>query len=131
MSWLLGSVAGGGVLGVTILAVIIYVMYRANRDDLWKLVAATKELANKTRLIDALERANEELQHALDEKTNEVARERAARAVDPPRPSGDPAVDLHDAVRRLSGLSKLSGTSTTKDGDGPARVHGPGIPSDK
>lgn len=113
MTWLLGAVAGGGVLGTVTLGVIIFVMYHANRDDLLKLLAVTKELESAKRNELALLNTNKELDDALKAKTEEVERERAARHVDPPRPSGDPTTDLHAASERLRKLSEVPADDPT------------------
>lgn len=115
MTWLLIGALVGALAGVTGLAIVIAAMAKSNRTDLRELADAERLLGKQRRELDAAQRAIEELEHALSEKQSELVRERSARLVEPPRPSGDPVADLHTAVRRLPTLPGVPTKTTTPD----------------
>jgi hypothetical protein len=120
MTWLIGLLAGTsalGTAGVIGLAIWIIKMSKDSRDDLRELIKVQEELHEQLRAYDELQRASEDLQAVLREKEDELERERAARQIEPPRSSGDPAADIRDAVRRLSKLSEVPGAAPPKDSD--------------
>jgi len=130
VEYLLAALGGGGVIGAVVLGVLLYRSGRGNRSDLHKLVQCVKDLADARRDLDAVKRRNEELQDALSRKEDELGRERDAAAVardalsrnhEKLATSGDAAGvarDIGDALKRLSEMSEVPGSSPSSDGDG-------------
>ena len=123
MSWLAGILGAVGIGGAVTLGIYIARLAVHNRQDLHKLIQATKETADARRDHAAALVTNKDLAYVIKKRTAELVRERAAlvvatKAMENVAARTDAAGvadDLNSALRVLSNLSKTSTPTNNND----------------
>ncbi len=119
MTYVLVGIAAAAIASYTTIAVLMARMAKNNRSDLRELVESTKSLSEAQRDNDGYKRSVEDLEHAIDEKDNDLRRTRAAlhtagealgRANEKLATVGDAsgvAVDIDSILGQLRGLGQV------------------------